>query len=139
MDHFPNDMDLLECFKYGPDYISRTRETISNPFWLDVIDSLHMLQTSDCYKGRDVVLNTPLWHSNIFQKQLNRKWHDKGIMTVSDLLNKFLSLEDINSKYNINMNFLAHHILKRTMNDFLEFLKKTSYFQPMNNSINILL
>ena len=96
---FPNDMDLLECFKYGPDYLNRTVDTTSNPFWLDVIDSLHMLQTSDCYKGRDVVLNTPLGHSNIFQMQLNRKWHGKGIITVSDLLNdslEFLSLEHIN-------------------------------------------
>ena len=69
-----------------------------------------MLKTSDCYKGKDVVLNTPL-----FLMQLNRKWHGKGIMNVSDLLDdsvEFLSLEDINSKYSINMTFPEHHILK---------------------------
>ena len=77
-------MDSSECFKYGRDYLSRTRETTSNPFWLDFIDSLYLLQKSDCYKGRDVVLYTPFWFSIISQMQLDRKWHDKGIMTVSD-------------------------------------------------------
>ena len=95
-----------------------------------------MLQTSDCYKGKDVMLNTPLWHSNIFQMQLNRKWHDKGLMTVSDLLDdslEFLSLEDINSKNSIDMNILEHHILKRRINNFLEFLEKNKLFRLSTN------
>ena len=33
----PNDFELFDIFKFGPDYLDRILELTSNPFWKDVI------------------------------------------------------------------------------------------------------
>ena len=36
----PNDFELFDMFKFGPDYLDQTIELPSNRFWKDVIKSL---------------------------------------------------------------------------------------------------
>ena len=93
-------MDLSEVLLYGPDYLARTRETTSNLFLLNVIDSIYMLQTSDFCKDIDVILTTLIWYSNTIQLHLNTK---NGMIKPSWWWQiHWLNL--INSHYNIDMN-----------------------------------
>ena len=137
-------MDLGDAFKYGPDYLTRTRETTNNQFWLNVVDRMYLLQTSNCYRSREVILTTPLWYSNIFNMQINRQWHDKGIMVVGYVLNdihNIQTLEEINEFYNINMKFREYHGLKIKINAYLELQYKSDFIEPYprNSSMNVLL
>ena len=137
-------MDLGDAFKYGPDYLTRTRETTNNQCWLNVVDRMYLLQTSNCYRSREVILTTPLWYSNIFNMQINRQWHDKGIMAVGYVLNdihNIQTLEEINEFYNINMKFREYHGLKIKINAYLELQYKSDFIEPYprNSSMNVLL
>ena len=41
----PDDFELYNVFKYGPDFLERILEMTSNPFWIDVLKSLKILGT----------------------------------------------------------------------------------------------
>ena len=119
--NFPEYMDFYNVFKYSPEYIERTRETTTDCVGLDVMNSLQLLQSSSCFKVWEVILTAPLWFNIIFQLQLNRQWHDKGIVVIGYLLDVFyniLPLETINETININLNFLEHHSLKSKFKEF---------------------
>ena len=82
-------MDFSDIFKYGPDYLERTKETTCNPFWLGVVNGVQLLQNSYCFKDKEVIQTTLLWYNNMFQLQINRQWHDEGLLVIGDLLPKF--------------------------------------------------
>ena len=83
----------------------------TNPFWIDVLSALRSLWKNSIIFEKHVIRETPLWFNPIFRLQLRREWKDNGILVVSDLINYLttpLSLEEINQKYNIKMNFLEY-------------------------------
>ena len=60
------------------------KEMTSDPFRLDVIQSLALLQHSNCFKEKELLLSTPLWYNSHFKLQINPQWHEKGIMVLGD-------------------------------------------------------
>ena len=102
--------------------ISNEQGKLQQTVGLDVMNSLQQLQSSSCFKVWEVILTAPLWFNSIFQLQLNRQWHDEGIMVIGDLLDVFynkLPLEIIHETFDINLNFLEHHSLKSKFKEFL--------------------
>ena len=71
---FPNSFELIDAFKYGPEYLDRMIEMTSNKFWIDVIKSLQMLWNSEAVLHKDVLCNTLLWLHNSFQLPIKRSW-----------------------------------------------------------------
>ena len=56
-------------------------------------------------------LETPIWYNQTFSIQIIKEWREKGIMAILDFIHYVrvpLSLEEINSKSDINMNFLGY-------------------------------
>ena len=71
-------MDFSDMFKYGPDYLGRTKETTCNPFWLGVVNGIQILQNKHCFKDKEVIQTTLLWYNTCF----NSKLIDSGMTKV---------------------------------------------------------
>ena len=78
-------MEFTDTFKYDPAYLERTRETTTNPFWLDVMNGLQMLQSSNYFKRQGSCNNTPLWYNNNSQLKINFQRHDRSNLIIGDL------------------------------------------------------
>ena len=63
---FPDDFDLWEVFTYGPDILDRIKETTSNKFWLDVMDSLTIMWQTDVVLSKSFIKDTPIWINPTF-------------------------------------------------------------------------
>ena len=61
---FPNDFELWDVFKYGPDYLVRILELTSNA----------------------VLSKEPIWLNPDLSIHINREWLSKGISTIADFL-----------------------------------------------------
>ena len=121
---FPNDFELEGVFIYGPDYLERNDAMISNPFWINVIDSLKLLWNCNFALERSVILETPLWLNPIFKLQINREWKDKGITVISDLIDyskKLYSMADFIQKYQVKTNFLEYARVSIKVNEYLNW------------------
>ena len=85
-------ISLKELVDFGDAYISNKMKTISNPFWLDVLSSLHkLMKTKKNQISADNVLQTPIFfNDNII---VGRKpvfistWYNKGVTFVNDFVN----------------------------------------------------
>ena len=91
----------------------------TNPFWIDVLFALRSRWKNSIIFDKHVIREPPLWFNPIFRLQLRREWKENGILVVSDFINYLttpLSLEEINQKYNIKMNFLEQLFYKNILN-----------------------
>ena len=130
---FPNDFELEGVFIYGPDYLERIDAMISNPFWINVIDSLKLLWNCNFALERSVILETPLWLNPIFKLQINREWKDKGITVISDLIDyskKLYSMADFIQKYQVKTNFLEYARVSIKVNEYLNWRDTPEYREP---------
>ena len=82
----PNDFELSEVFKFGPDYLTRISEMTSNPFWKDVINTLFVFWQSDVPFHKEFIKYTPIWLNPVFSIHIKRDWLSKGILTIADFL-----------------------------------------------------
>ena len=141
---FPNNFELGDVFTYGPDILDKIKETTSNKFWLDVMDSLTFMWQTDAVLKKQFIKNTPIWLNPVFSLPINRHWFKKGINTISDFLgdmNVILPMEVFMDKYNVNTNFLEYHCVSLKIRNFLEWkdvpLHSEEY--PRNSSLNVFL
>ena len=117
--------DSKKILIFGPLYADARSNTITNPFWKDVLKSwseickLHMpLKIKDG-------LTSPLWYNdNISSIPLFvSTWYKQGISLVADIVGdnlKVLSHADIMRKWNVNeINFLQYFRLAKTVNQFI--------------------
>ena len=56
-----NDISLKYLINSGSSYILNIMKTVSNPFWLDVLKSLHTLTKAKNYNNMNDVLRTPVF------------------------------------------------------------------------------
>ena len=82
----PNDFELFDIFKFGPDYLDKIKELTLNPFWKDVIKSLHQFWQSEAPYHKSFIKCTPIWLNPNFAVQIKREWMIKGISTIADFL-----------------------------------------------------
>ena len=139
----PLEFDLEKYLIFGPDYLERVMELTSNRFWLDVLNSLKLLWSSNLIENKLCILNTPLWYNPAFRFPLRQDWLTKGITMVSDLLtNKsVLPREDFENIYSVQIDFLDFHHIKSTITDYLFWKEKIDHIEPIpkNSALNILL
>ena len=114
----------------------------TNPFWQDVLSSIKTLWKTSVFFDKNVIRETPLWFNSIFRLPLRRDWRDK--LFVSDLLDYLtvpLSLSDINSKYNIKMNFLEYGKLLAILKTHFEWKEIPDSREPLprNSFLNTIL
>ena len=136
--------DFHDIFNYGPDFIERMSEIIQLPFWRNVLDGLRLLFKSAVCKELSLVCSTPLWYNNILRLPIKPNWLRMGITTISDVLNdrcQFFSLEEFQSRYNLNTNFLEYGGFVLTLKLFLDNSEKPSInvTRPQNCLLNTIL
>ena len=108
----PNDFELFDIFKFGPDYLDRIIELTSNPFWKDVIKRLHQFWQSEAPYHKSFLKFTPIWLNPNFSIQIKREWMNKGILTIGDFLgtmNVPLTMNEFTTRYEVKTNFLEYH------------------------------
>ena len=106
----PIDFELEGVFNFGPEYINRIEAVNTNPFWQDGLTWLKSLwKTNIIFDKREA----PIWYNPTSRLQIRREWKEKGIMVASDFLDLDyltvpLSLEKLNKKFEIKLNFLEY-------------------------------
>ena len=119
-------------------------ELTSNKFWLDVLNSLKLLWSSNLVENKLCILNTPLWYNPSFRFPLRQDWLSKCINMVSDLLTDtrvVLNREDFENIYSVQINFLDYHHIKLTITDYLFWKETLDFMEPLpkNSALNTLL
>ena len=107
----PTEFGLKGVFCHGPDYIERIEVLNSNPFWQDILTSVKKLWKTSIVYDKTVIKEAPLWYNPNFRLQIRRDWKESGLMVVSDLLDHGtvpFSLTELNSKFDIKINFLEY-------------------------------
>ena len=120
----PNDFELSEVFKFGPDYLTRISEMTSNPFWKDVINCLFVFWQSDVPFHKEFIKYTPTWLNPVFSIHIKRDWLSKGILTIADFLgtmNVPLTMSEFISKYKVKTNILEYHSMISKINKHIQF------------------
>ena len=107
-------LNLKKLMSCNTEFIRETYNTISNEFWKDVLKSVididmrteateERILESPLYYNRNITING----THIFY----RKWYDKGIRFVNDLVKengKFYKLEEMKHKTGITLNYLQY-------------------------------
>ena len=130
---FPKEFELEGVFCFGSDYIHRIEGLNTDPFWQDVLTSLKLLWKSNIMYDKSVIRETPLWFNPNLRLQIRRVWKEKGMMVTSDLLNYLtvpLTLERLQVKFGIKINFLEHCMLVATLKNILNGKKSQSTENP---------
>ena len=117
-------VNAVECnFDYSShDYWKYVIEKCQNSFWKNVFTAWRDYTFLLVPTNRAQVLSSSIWNNiNIKvgnKSVLYRAWDDHGIRYVNDLLSPdgdFLSLSDIQKKYNVRINFLHYYGIKKAI------------------------
>ena len=112
----PVTLPFNPCF--GNWYVNQQALSVKNSFWKDVFKAYYHLLTMYCKRKACQLL----WN-NEFIKVNNspvyyKKWYDKGVRFVYDLLDgngNFLSYNDFQIKYHIRTNFIQYYGLRESI------------------------
>ena len=131
-------------FCYGPDYIERIEVLNSNPFWQDILTSVKKLWKTSIVYDKTVIKEAPLWYNPNFRLQIRRDWKESGLMVVSDLLDHGtvpFSLTELNSKFDIKINFLEYGKLVAILKKHFELkdIVDNTEPHPRNSFLNTVL
>ena len=143
--HLINDkINIKHISNLGIKYSEALVSELRNPFWKDVIKSYVMVLKSTInitdYSLPTNVLKVPVYfnqnimigHNVIFFK----KYYDNGLFLINDFINKngkMYTCEELNFIYNIKMNFLQYHGIKKAIqvylnkNNILDLTSKLQY------------
>ena len=116
----PNFYNMNDIYLYGDLYQKKLLQTVTNVFWRDTIKSLLLINKHRVFHGTESLLSTPIWYNSLVLSGINRHWVEKGLRTIYDLIDDkgvILSLKDINSKWNIECNFLLYFKLKEKIKE----------------------
>ena len=101
-------------------------KTISNPFWLDVLKSLHTLTKTKNNNNMNDVLQTPVFLNEdilIGRKPIFfTNWYKNGVTFINDFVKNngdFYSLIEFKNKYNIKTNFIQYNGLINAIKELL--------------------
>jgi len=119
-----------------------------NMFWKNVISAWMDLTLLIAPKNREQVLSSSIWHNDNIKvghkSVLYVNWDKHGIKYVNDLVapdGEFLSLYDIQNKFDVKINFLHYYGIKQAISkSFSNLLKNSSTilqnpYQGLNTSI----
>ena len=86
---FPNFWGIYDAFTFGPDKLEATKEVIYNPFWHDFIRSFNALFKTDIIVQMDIIHELPIWYNPNLRLIFKKKWFDKGIRTLNDIVDTY--------------------------------------------------
>ena len=95
---------------HGDVFVENLQKSVTNKFWNDVVTSLLTI-----YKTDKNTIITSLWFNHKMMEGKMRKWMDKGITIVRDILNtedEIYSIDFIQSKLQLKCNFLLYSNIK---------------------------
>ena len=105
---------VIDYFKFGSAFIDIKRKFMFNVFWKDVFDSYKVLQDKIIPNTWFGFLQTPIWFNDSIKVGgscvFYRRWLEKGIYCVNDLLNEdgdFVSLNQFRNKFSVQVDFLT--------------------------------
>ena len=119
----PNFYNMNDIYLYGDLYQKKLLQTVTNVFWRDTIKSLLLINKHGVFHGTESLLSTPIWYNSMVLSGINRHWVEKGLRTIYDLIDDkgvILSMKDMNSKWNIECNFLLYFKLKEKISNICQ-------------------
>jgi hypothetical protein len=126
--------DVRKLFICGPHYALNISSRICNPFWIDVLKS-YSNYCNVLDMNVQEFLQYPLFYNPdilIGKKSFFFKsWFDAGVHYIGDILNSdgtFMTLQDFNRTYNMNIDFLIYTGVTRAI---LKLVKKYDISIPM--------
>ena len=105
-----------------------------NPFWKAVFTYWMEACKLQKINSNVDILTSSIWY-NSFMSRNNmylQTWSKKGINVVGDVVDpegKFLSMDDIKRKFDININFLHYYMVKKIVSEFINHHKTDEKFE----------
>ena len=106
----PNKYGIDKICRFGPSYINTILTTIENPFWSSVCKALskfHNIHIKEYpYDSPD---NEPIWFNPRLKLPYNKKWDQKELRNVSDLIDKegvLKTSQKFKEDFGITINFI---------------------------------
>ena len=103
--------------------MDKLKETTSNKFWLDVIESLSTFWQTEAIMGKNFIKNTPIWLNPTFSIPINKQWFKKGVLTVADFfgtMNVLMPMNTFMETHGVTTNFLDYHHISNKIKKFIE-------------------
>ena len=123
--------DINKLYRVG---IKWTLDSKLNPFWSTIFKYAEDFSNKQKFKTNQDILNSCIWYNNAIgtEKIFFPNWFKKGIYYVGDILGEngeFLELQEVNNKYNTNVNFLNFHTIRRILGKFIRQFRNDTDFQ----------
>ena len=121
-----------QLYKFGPLWSKRMSESISNPFWKEVIFAWFKFSNQFSVCESDI-LNMPLWYnSSISATPLYfPHWDKMGVNTPLDLIKadgSILTMREVTQLYGIRTNFLEYLRIHRCVKLFLNKINLRNFY-----------
>ena len=141
---FPKELELEGVFSLGLDYVERIEGLTTNPFWQDVLNALRKLWKSNIVYDKKVITEAPLWYNPNFRLEIKREWKEKVIMVISDLIDYLtvpLTMEKLQEKFDIKINFLENGKISAALRKHFEWKDIPDHREPLlrNSFLNTIL
>ena len=84
-------VDFRKLVIFGDGYAKLCASNLSNPFWIDVLNSWKAFLKCNPASQTEDVLNSPIWFNSEMQhggKFFIKNWYEKGIKNIVDLVNE---------------------------------------------------
>ena len=106
----PHKYGIDNICRYGPDYIQSISTKIKNPFWASVSKALTRFHKIYLKEYPHILPdNEPIWFNPRFQLPYIKKWDQKGLRNVGDLIDKngvLKTSQKLEDDFGITINFL---------------------------------
>ena len=118
-------IDYKGLFLFGSHWSKLASLSLQNPFWKEVFSSWNIfLKTVAPINDADK-LSVPLWYNENISKETMyfANWAAKGILFPADIIQddgKLMTLTDIQTHFDLSINFLDYHRVKLNLNKFIK-------------------
>ena len=144
-----SNIDFVKLFSLGDRYAFNKVRELSNPFWINLLQSRKEFTNCQKVKSLPDILYSPVWLNSELQRGQNlfyKNWYDRGIRNVLDII-EFYNFVDLKNAYGIRGTFLDYQILinqlpndwKTIINNNREICKNSKYDIVCSSHIKILL
>ena len=112
-------------FVFGSQWCSVVNKEITNPFWIDVFKAWKEVSENNKIISKEDIVASPIWYNCKLSTNPTffPHWFRKGIIFINDVIDcnfRFLSLQSLNTLYNINeLDFLNYYKIKLQVESFL--------------------
>ena len=142
-----NKVNIINISNLGLRYSESLVKDIKNQFWKDVLKSyINVLKNTVVDEGGDYssihILKTPIYFNpNIIiggKDIFFKKYHDNGLSLINDFIKEngiFYTCEELNTIYNIKMNFLQYHGIKKAIEVYLKKINISTFSSKLQYPI----